>query len=533
MLSFAPEKIPGRFPHYLMKSWGDCMEYILRLENIIKEFPGVKALDGVDFEIEDGEILGLVGENGAGKSTLIKIISGIHKPDRGDIFVKGKKVVFNSPSDAFLKGIAVVHQELNLCPNLTVAENVFLGMEQLEKDKNNFLKVVDMRRLESATRKLLDRIGAQFPPDTLVSNLSTAQQQMVEICKALARDPKMILMDEPTSSLSVEEVDKLMNIIKELKNQGISIVFVSHRIEEVVEICDRVIILRDGKRVGTLEKNEIEENQIIKYMVGRDVELFPKGIEHKKGDLIFEARNLKWGKMVKNVSFKLYRGEILGFAGLVGAGRSETMHLLFGINKPDDGQMFYNGKPFNPQSPYEAIKEGIALIPEDRKLQGLILQMSVKDNIVIPSLKAIAKSGFVLNEDKEEEIAEEFVKRLQVKTPSIYHVVNNLSGGNQQKVVLAKWLASRSNILIFDEPTRGIDVASKAEIHRLMEELARQGYGIIMISSELPEILNLSDRIIVMFEGEVMAELDNSRRNVTQEIIMYYASGKRQAANMY
>jgi len=266
-------------------------------------------------------------------------------------------------------------------------------------------------------------------------------------------------------------------------------------------------------------------------MVGRDVELFPKHVERKKGELILEVKNLKWQKMVKDVSFKLHRGEILGFAGLVGAGRSETMQLIFGINKLENGEMFYKGHPYNPESPYDAIKNGIALIPEDRKLQGLILQMSVKDNIVIPSLRRIAKSGFVLDEIKEREIAKEFVNKLQVRTPSIYHIANNLSGGNQQKVVLAKWLVSKSDVLIFDEPTRGIDVASKAEIHKLMEELAAQGYGVIMISSELPEILNLSDRIIVMFEGKVMVELDNSKRNITQEEIMYYASGKKQLVN--
>ncbi|HEW92207.1 MAG TPA: sugar ABC transporter ATP-binding protein [Thermotogaceae bacterium] len=507
------------------------MEYILEMKNITKEFPGVKALDKVDFEVKDGEILGLVGENGAGKSTLIKIIGGIHIPSKGEIYVGGKKVVFNSPNDAFSKGISIVHQELNLCPNLTVAENVFLGMENLGEGRNNFLKTVDMKKLEEAAQNLLNRIGAQFSPNTLVRELSTAQQQMVEICKALARNPKMILMDEPTSSLSIEEVERLMKIIKELKKQGISIVFVSHRIEEVVGICDRVIILRDGKRVGTLEKDEIEENKIIKYMVGRDVELFPKHVERKKGELILEVKNLKWQKMVKDVSFKLHRGEILGFAGLVGAGRSETMQLIFGINKLENGEMFYKGHPYNPESPYDAIKNGIALIPEDRKLQGLILQMSVKDNIVIPSLRRIAKSGFVLDEIKEREIAKEFVNKLQVRTPSIYHIANNLSGGNQQKVVLAKWLVSKSDVLIFDEPTRGIDVASKAEIHKLMEELAAQGYGVIMISSELPEILNLSDRIIVMFEGKVMVELDNSKRNITQEEIMYYASGKKQLVN--
>jgi ribose transport system ATP-binding protein len=505
------------------------MEYILEMKGITKEFPGVRALDDVDFEVKDGEILGLVGENGAGKSTLIKIISGIHKPDKGEIFVREQKVTFSSPNDAFSKGIAVVHQELNLCPNLTVTENIFLGMEDLEKKSSEkFLKKVDMARLESMTVQLLNRIGAQFPPNILVRDLSTAQQQMVEICKALARDPEMILMDEPTSSLSIEEVERLMEIIKELKRQGISIVFVSHRIEEVISICDRVIVLRDGKRVGTLEKDEIEEDTIIRYMVGRDVELFPRKEKIERGELILEVRNLKWKKKVKNVSFKLYRGEILGFAGLVGAGRSETMHLIFGINKPEAGEMFFKGKPYNPKTPSEAIKNGIALIPEDRKLQGLILQMTVKDNTIIPSLRDISKYGFILDEFKERKIAEEFVKKLQVKTPSIYQLVNNLSGGNQQKVVLAKWLASKAEVLIFDEPTRGIDVASKAEIHKLMEDLAAQGYGVIMISSELPEILNLSDRIIVMFEGEVMAELDNSRRNITQEEVMYYASGKKQ-----
>jgi len=500
---------------------------LLEAKKITKRFPGVLAVDNVDFEVYENEIVSLVGENGAGKSTLIKVLTGTLKPDSGEIYVNGEKVSYHSPLDAFKKGISVIHQELNLCENLTVSENIFLAYELVRGKKKALYSLVDERTMRRKAQELLDMIGARFSPNTYVSDLTTAQRQMVEICKALVKEPKVIFMDEPTSSLTVEETRRLFEIIKRLKERGISIVFVSHKLEEVKEISDRVVVMRDGKRVGELRKEEIDVDTIIKLMVGRDVEYFPHGIETTPGEVVLEVKNLSWKNRVKNVSFQLRKGEVLGFAGLIGAGRTETMLLVFGVNQKDSGEIYVRGKKVEINTPMDAIRLGIGLIPEDRKLQGLVLKMTVKDNVVLPSLKRLSKKGFILNEGEEEKVSEEYVRKLSIKTPSVYQIVENLSGGNQQKVVLAKWLALNADILIFDEPTRGIDVATKAEIHRMIRELAAQGKSIIMISSELPEILNLSDRIVVMWEGEITAVLDNRERKVTQEEIMYYASGQR------
>ena len=500
---------------------------LLEAKKITKRFPGVLAVDNVDFEVYENEIVSLVGENGAGKSTLIKVLTGTLKPDSGEIYVNGEKVSYHSPLDAFKRGISVIHQELNLCENLTVSENIFLAYELVRGKKKALYSLVDERTMRRKAQELLDMIGARFSPNTYVSDLTTAQRQMVEICKALVKEPKVIFMDEPTSSLTVEETKRLFEIIKRLKERGISIVFVSHKLEEVKEISDRVVVMRDGKRVGELRKEEIDVDTIIRLMVGRDVEYFPHGIETTPGEVVLEAKNLSWKNRVKNVSFQLRKGEVLGFAGLIGAGRTETMLLVFGVNQKDSGEIYVRGKKVEINTPMDAIRLGIGLIPEDRKLQGLVLKMTVKDNVVLPSLKRLSKKGFILNEGEEEKVSEEYVRKLSIKTPSVYQIVENLSGGNQQKVVLAKWLALNADILIFDEPTRGIDVATKAEIHRMIRELAAQGKSIIMISSELPEILNLSDRIVVMWEGEITAVLDNRERKVTQEEIMYYASGQR------
>lgn len=500
---------------------------LLEAKKITKRFPGVLAVDNVDFEVYENEIVSLVGENGAGKSTLIKVLTGTLKPDSGEIYVNGEKVSYHSPLDAFKRGISVIHQELNLCENLTVSENIFLAHELVRGKKKALYSLVDERTMRRKAQELLDMIGARFSPNTYVSDLTTAQRQMVEICKALVKEPKVIFMDEPTSSLTVEETKRLFEIIKRLKERGISIVFVSHKLEEVKEISDRVVVMRDGKRVGELRKEEIDVDTIIRLMVGRDVEYFPHGIETTPGEVVLEVKNLSWKNRVKNVSFQLRKGEVLGFAGLVGAGRTETMLLVFGVNQKDSGEIYVRGKKVEINTPMDAIRLGIGLIPEDRKLQGLVLKMTVKDNVVLPSLKRLSKKGFILNEGEEEKVSEEYVRKLSIKTPSVYQIVENLSGGNQQKVVLAKWLALNADILIFDEPTRGIDVATKAEIHRMIRELAAQGKSIIMISSELPEILNLSDRIVVMWEGEITAVLDNRERKVTQEEIMYYASGQR------
>jgi len=507
-----------------------CMQELLVAKKVTKRFPGVIALDGVDFEVQEGEILSLIGENGAGKSTLIKVLSGVYKKDAGEIFLSGEKVEFHSPADAFKKGISVIHQELNLCDNMTVAENMFLAHEMIKGKSYSLTSVVNDQSMYDRSQELLEMIGARFSSRMLVRDLSTAQRQLVEICKALTRSPKVIFMDEPTSSLTLEETKKLFEIIKMLKDRGISVVFVSHKINEVMEISDRIIVMRDGKRVGTLFKDEFNEDSIIQLMVGRNIEYFPH-LETNPKEILLEVRNLSWKNKVRNVSFYLRRGEVIGFAGLIGAGRTETAYLLFGINKKDSGEIYINGERVEINSPKDAIEQGIALIPEDRKLQGLILRMTVKDNICLPVLEKISRFRFILNEAKQIQVSESLVQKFSVKTPSVNQIVENLSGGNQQKVVLSKWLATDPEIIIFDEPTRGIDVATKAEIHRMIREIAARGKGVILISSELPEILNLSDRIIVMWEGQINAVLDNREKKVTQEEVMCYASGKKMIKN--
>lgn len=499
---------------------------LLRAKNIVKNFPGVLAVDNVDFEVNENEIVSIVGENGAGKSTLIKILTGILQPDSGEIFTNNEKTVFYSPTDAFAKGISVIHQELNLCDNLTVAENIFLAFETVKGKRRHLISRLDEDYMQKKSAELLNLVGARFSPNTIVKELTTAQRQMVEICKALIKEPKIIFMDEPTSSLTIEETKRLFEIIYMLKNKGISVVFVSHRLNEVTEISDRIVVMRDGKRVGELKREEFNMDMIIKLMVGREVEFFPHEVEVSPKEVVLEVKDLNWKNKVKNVSFQVRKGEVLGFAGLVGAGRTETMLLIFGINKKESGEIFIKGNKVNIERPIDAIRLGIGLVPEDRKLQGLVLRSTVKDNIVLPSLPTLSNHGWILNEEREKTVAESFTKQLSVKTPSIYQITENLSGGNQQKIILAKWLATNAEIMIFDEPTRGIDVATKAEIHRMIRELASQGKAILMISSELEEILNLSDRIVVMWEGEITAILDNKTKKVSQEEIMYYASGQ-------
>lgn len=499
---------------------------LLRAKNIVKNFPGVLAVDNVDFEVNENEIVSIVGENGAGKSTLIKILTGILQPDSGEIFTGNEKTVFYSPADAFVKGISVIHQELNLCDNLTVAENIFLAFETVKGKRRHLISRLDEDYMQKKSAELLNLVGARFSPNTIVKELTTAQRQMVEICKALIKEPKIIFMDEPTSSLTIEETKRLFEIIYMLKSKGISVVFVSHRLNEVTEISDRIVVMRDGKRVGELKREEFNMDMIIKLMVGREVEFFPHEVEVSPKEVVLEVKDLNWKNKVKNVSFQVRKGEVLGFAGLVGAGRTETMLLIFGINKKESGEIFIKGNKVDIEKPIDAIRLGIGLVPEDRKLQGLVLRSTVKDNIVLPSLPILSNHGWVLNEEREKTVAESFTKQLSVKTPSIYQITENLSGGNQQKIILAKWLATNAEIMIFDEPTRGIDVATKAEIHRMIRELASQGKAILMISSELEEILNLSDRIVVMWEGEITAILDNKTKKVSQEEIMYYASGQ-------
>ena len=488
------------------------MSELFRLEKLCKAFPGVKALNDVSFSIEKGEVLALMGENGAGKSTLIKILAGAYRMDSGEIFCEGKKVQINDRNDSTKLGISIIFQELNLFSNLSVAENIFVN-----RDFRKAGFIYDREKTNSEAKLLLERVGLNCSPDTKLGKLSVSQRQMVEIAKALSADVRLIIMDEPTSSLTDTEVDKLFDIINNLKKRGVSILFVSHKINEVRRIADRVHILRDGEYIATLKKEEITEEAIIKSMVGRTLEnIFVKQYA-KIGEIALEVRNLCTKNFLKNISFNVRKGEIVGFAGLVGAGRSEVMRAVFGLDAISEGEILIDGKPVRINSPSDAIKHGLGLVPEDRKHDGLILGMSVMKNGSIVMLDKLSKHGLI-NDALEYETIESYVEKLSIKTSSMEKEVKDLSGGNQQKVVVAKWLANNPQILIVDEPTRGIDVAAKKEIHNLISNLAKSGVAIIMISSEMPEVLGMCDRIYVMHEGRIRSEL--CREEATQEKIM-------------
>ncbi len=498
------------------------MEPIVRMEGISKAFPGVQALDMVDFEAYPGEVMGLVGENGAGKSTLMKILSGAYKKDTGRIFLDGKRIEIENPYHAQRLGISTIYQEFNLTPNQTVAQNIFCNREPREKGILGKLGFINREKMEEEAEKILEIVGAHVSPKSLVKDLSVAEKQMVEIAKALSFKAKIIIMDEPTSALVPEEVEKLFEIINQLKSQGIAVIFISHRLEEVFKIADRITILRDGKLIGVMKKEEIAPEKVIYLMVNRPLaEMFRKE-ESKLEDVVLEVRNLSKKGVVEDISFKLYKGEILGIAGLVGSGRTEMARLIFGADKKDNGEIYLEGKKVEINSPEDAVRLGIGLVPEDRQNQGLILKLAVRENIGIPILEKLVNLLFV-NKEKLNSIAREFVQKLNIKTPSLLQKALYLSGGNQQKVVLAKWLSLNPKVLILDEPTRGIDVGAKVEVHAIMSQLAKSGIGIIMISSEMPEVLAMSDRILVMSEGRLAAEL--SKKEATQEKIMAYASG--------
>ena len=492
---------------------------LLKMEKISKSFPGVRALDAVDLEVYEGEVLALVGENGAGKTTLMEILNphpaptGFYKQDSGRIFLKGEEIRPRNPSEAQALGISFIHQHFNLAPNLTVAENVFLGREPR---KSGVLKIVDRAEMTRKTREILDSLGEDLPPDALVGDLSVAQRQVVEIAKALSQDARLIIMDEPTSALDRDETERLFDIVRKLKSRKISTVFITHRLEEVFDIADRVVVLRDGKRVGDADIQNTDVDAVVRMMVGRELTMFPKQ-PAEIGDAIMEVEGLSRNGVVQDVSFQLKRGEILGLAGMVGAGRTEMVRALFGIDKKDSGRISIDGDEVSINSPRDALRAGLGLAPEDRQLQGLILLMAVKENMTLPGLRRLSRWG-VVNRHKEREIADHYVDKLMIQTPSVDQPVMGLSGGNQQKVVLAKWLALSPRVLILDEPTRGIDVGAKADVHSLMSEIAGQGIGIIMISSEMPEILGMSDRIIVMAEGRITGEF--GREEADQERIM-------------
>jgi ABC-type sugar transport system ATPase subunit len=495
---------------------------LLEMRGVSKAFPGVQALDNVDFEVYPGEVVALLGENGAGKSTLMKILSGAYHMDQGEIRLQGKQVTPQNPHHAQQLGISIIYQEFNLTPNQSVATNIFLGREPKEPGPGRLFRFVDRNYMRREAVKLLARVGARFSPDTLVRDLSVAEQQMVEIAKALADKAEVIIMDEPTSALGEEEVVVLFDIIKSLKEQGLAIIFITHRLEEVFRVTDRIIIFRDGRRVGGMPIGEATTEKIIALMVGRPLEEVFQHSDGQKGDVVLEVRGLTRRGVIEDVSFALRRGEILGLAGLVGAGRTETARAIFGADPLDAGEILIDGKRIDISSPEVAVRAGLALVPESRQVQGLMLIHSVERNIAVPNLDWLFPNRLV-DLQKTRDLGQQYVDRLNIRTPDLAQKVMFLSGGNQQKVVLAKWLAANPKVLILDEPTRGIDVGAKAEVHGIMNNLALQGIGIIMISSEMPEVLAMSDRIVVMCEGRVSGILD--RAEATQERIMAYASG--------
>lgn len=484
---------------------------ILEMKNINKSFPGVKALDHVNLSIKKGEVHALIGENGAGKSTLMKILSGVYQMDSGDIFIEGEKVQICHPEQAAKLGISIIYQELNLVPDMSIAENIFMGRERRKGP------MVDFRRTNAEAAGYIREVGLDLHPEQVIRDLPIAQRQLIEVAKALSVNAKVIVMDEPTSSLTEKETDILMNIIRQLREKGTSVVFISHKLNEIFEISDRITVMRDGVTIQTVLTEECSESKLISMMVGRPLtDLFPK-VKTELGEVVLKAEHISSGSMVHDVSFSLRKGEILGFYGLVGAGRSELMSAIFGVEPMEEGHVQIGNKVFKTHSPSESIKCGLGLVPEDRKLQGLVLGMSVKENVTLADLEELSRGGFISG-SAEQSMAERQIKDLSVKTPGIDQKAGNLSGGNQQKVVIGKWLAAKSKVLILDEPTRGIDVGSKKEIYTLMGKLVSQGVAIIMVSSELPEILGMSDRVIIMNQGRICGEL--SEAEASQERIM-------------
>lgn len=491
---------------------------LLEMRGISKAFPGVQALSDVSFDLMAGEIHALVGENGAGKSTLMKILTGAISKDAGAILLHGKPVEITGPRRAIELGIAIIHQELTLIPYLTVAQNIYLGREP----RGTAPGLVDWRSLNRQAAELMERLGLDLRPTTPVADLSIAQRQMVEVAKALSLNARIIAMDEPTSALSEREVEALFAFIRQLRSQGVGVIYISHRLAEIFELADRVTVLRDGRHIGTAPIGALDEATIISWMVGRTLgELYPK-TSAPQPEVVLKIVGLRRKTEIQDVSFELRRGEILGLAGLVGAGRTFVARALFGADPIDAGEIWLDGRRVHIRSPQQAIKLGIGFVPEDRKAQGLFLGMAVRHNITVAILNALSRVG-VVQRRRRDEVARRYVNELAIRTPGLSQRVRNLSGGNQQKVVIARWLTMNPKVLLLDEPTRGIDVGAKAEIYALMSQLAARGMGILMISSELPEILGVSDRILVMREGRLVGEF--SRDEATQDAIMTVATG--------
>ncbi len=491
-------------------------EVIVSMKDIVKTFPGVKALDHVNFELRSGEVMALLGENGAGKSTLMKILSGVYTKDSGTMTIFGTEYENLTPKQAQAVGVAIIHQELNMCRHLSVAENMFLGREKV----NGI--VLNDREMEAEAAKILGDLKIDIDPRQTVGDLPVSKQQMVEIAKALSIHAKILIMDEPTSSLTAKEIDELFRIIRQLKADGCGIVYISHRLEELKAIVDRVTIMRDGQYITDGNFKDMTMDQIIANMVGREIkEQFPR-VSCPKGKKIFEVRNLNAGRLVRDINFSLYEGEIVGFAGLMGAGRTETTRAIFGVDPKTGGEIFLDGKEVKISCPMDAIKAGIVLAPEDRKKDGLCTKLSIRHNLALPNLDLICSKLGVISRKQEDDLCEKTVKDLLIKTPTVEVNAGNLSGGNQQKVVVGKWLARNSRVVIFDEPTRGIDVGAKVEIYNLMNQLKKQGIAVMFVSSEMPEVLGIADRVIVMCDGRITGEV--IAKETTQNEVLKFAT---------
>lgn len=490
---------------------------LLRMENIVKTFPGVRALNNAAITVHAGEVMGFMGENGAGKSTLMNVLGGVFPADSGDIYIEGQKVNIRSVHDSQELGVAFIHQELALEPYLTIAENIFLGREM-----KNSLGMISKDKMAEAAVPYLKRVGLNVDPNEFVGRLSLGQQQMVEIAKSFSLNAKILILDEPTSSLSEKEVDILFKTVKDLKKQGMGVIFITHKMAEVFQLCDAVTIMRDGEFMGALKSDECTESQLIALMVGRDLGNYYVRTYNNPGDVVLEAKNICAGKRAVNCSFSVRSGEILGFYGLVGSGRSELMKAIMGLDPMDSGEIFLYGEKVKKRTPMYMQQKGVALVPESRKTEGLLLKNSIKFNIGLPVLDRFINKLRV-NYDIEDEIVDDKMESLRIKAPSKEVNCTTLSGGNQQKVLLGKWLATEPKVLILDEPTRGVDVGAKAEIYTIINDLAKNGLAVILISSEMPEVMNMSDRMMIMNEGSITGEI--SRDDYDQELILKYAMG--------
>jgi ribose transport system ATP-binding protein len=499
-------------------------DVLVAMEGIEKSFPGVHALSQCKFELRPGEVHALVGENGAGKSTLMKVLAGVYSKDAGRILYKGKEVEIHNPRAAQNLGISMIHQELNLMPHLTVAQNMFIGREP----RQNVRFMLDERAINRQAHQVFEMMHLNLDPKIKVADLTVAKQQMVEIAKALSFNSEVLIMDEPTAALTDTEIDELFRIIRDLRAKGVGVVHISHRLEELKQISDRITVMRDGKYIDTVNTQAATIEQIISMMVGRTIyEATPEVPEQPSEEVVLEVKHLNRGNVIKDVSFQLKKGEILGFSGLVGAGRTEVARAVFGADPIDSGEIYVQGSKVHIGSPSDAVQHGIGYLSEDRKRYGLALGMDVEENVVLASFRKFLGLLGLVNRSKTRTTAEQYVKMLAIKTPTLQQKVRNLSGGNQQKVIIGKWLTADTNILIFDEPTRGIDVGAKSEIYHLLNNLAQQGKSIVMISSELPEILRMSHRVVVMCEGRITGELNIAE--ATQEKIMQYATQRGEA----